>query len=64
MEPEESRPKALAALRVAHERLAGVEGADIDHWQDCLESWELVEVKVTAPVGETRHHPFARRAAS
>lgn len=59
LDPQESRKEVLRALRRAHEEHHQTGGpVDIDHWQGCLKTWELSEVKVTPPVGETVHHPF------
>ena len=53
------RRQALRALRAKHEEKAGTGRVDIDHWNNCLPAWELVEIKVTPPVGEKVHRPFS-----
>lgn len=58
----DSRRSALRALRAKHEQRDGTGPVDIDRWNGCLPDWELSEIKVTPPVGETVHRPFRSRA--
>lgn len=54
-EPQTCEADALERLRQAHAGRQGVPGARAFV---CQPGWFTSEVKVTPPVGETRHYPF------
>jgi hypothetical protein len=56
----EGRKQAIRVLRAKHEEHHGSGRVDLDHWNGCLQTWELYEIRVTPPVGEKVHRPFKR----